>query len=614
MSDRSAPIWPAEYGGEPGWWQRVRSAFEDNETTLDLFECQIGPEGGKALVERGLPKLPQLTTLNLGADDYSKRNRIGPKGATALATQGLPHVTQLTSLDIGYNNIGPEGAKTLATQGLPHVTQLTSLDIGYNDIGPEGATALATRGLPHATQLTSLNLGENSIGPEGATALATQGLPHVTQLTSLDLYNNRIGDEGATALATQGLPHVTQLTSLNLECSDIGIEGATALATRGLPKVTQLTSFDLNNNHIGDEGATALATQGLPHVTQLTSLDIGYNDIGPEGATALATDGLPHVTQLTSLDLGENDIGSEGAKALATQGLPHVTQLTSLDLGYNDIGPEGATALAKKLSENILPSLTDFYAVNLRDHLKAMQLPRRLHRSYNAAILRFLRERGRSGARKQRPPQQSAATTVGLPDLTTATPLWWTNVQEECRTYGGRRLHLDRQGLTDADVDVLVEHALMHLPNLESLNLSFNDISNDGAWALFNRGIGRCQKLQELRLTGNPRISDGAGERVAEVLLATPHPTLRTVEGFDLRSGADVLGLPRHLARMKQGEAWRANSAILSFLRGLKVGHRRSQETLSQPSTDTVAAIRTRAAGTHQQKGTVQKGTLSTEP
>eukprot|EP00968_Pinguiococcus_pyrenoidosus_P026414 scaffold7080_cov302-Pinguiococcus_pyrenoidosus.AAC.1 len=96
MGDRSAPTWPAECGEEPGWWQRVRSAVEDNETTLDLFNCQIGRKGGRALVERGLPHLPQLTTLNLGADKRRKTNGIGPEGATALATQGLPHVTQLT--------------------------------------------------------------------------------------------------------------------------------------------------------------------------------------------------------------------------------------------------------------------------------------------------------------------------------------------------------------------------------------------------------------------------------------------------------------------------------------------------------------------------------------
>eukprot|EP00975_Prorocentrum_lima_P048614 10172281-Prorocentrum_lima.AAC.1 len=94
MSDRSAPTWPAECGEEPGWWQRVRSAFEDNETTLDLFDCQIGRIGGRALVERGLPHLPQLTTLNLGAEysfSASGYNSIGPEGAAALATQGLPH-------------------------------------------------------------------------------------------------------------------------------------------------------------------------------------------------------------------------------------------------------------------------------------------------------------------------------------------------------------------------------------------------------------------------------------------------------------------------------------------------------------------------------------------
>eukprot|EP00968_Pinguiococcus_pyrenoidosus_P011672 scaffold962_cov164-Pinguiococcus_pyrenoidosus.AAC.1 len=203
MSHRSAPTWPAEYGGEPGWWAKVRSAFEGDETTLDIFECEIGVEGGKALVERGLPCLPQLTNLNLGADDYRKANDIGPEGAQALATQGLPHVAQLTSLDLYNNSIGDEGAKDLATQGLPQVTQLTSLNLSWNRIGAEGAQALATQGLPHVTQLTSLDLGDNSIGDEGAQALAESAsiwCEKLDKLYGVEIPWNKVFDGSSSSL------------------------------------------------------------------------------------------------------------------------------------------------------------------------------------------------------------------------------------------------------------------------------------------------------------------------------------------------------------------------------------------------------------------------------
>eukprot|EP00968_Pinguiococcus_pyrenoidosus_P025773 scaffold7007_cov115-Pinguiococcus_pyrenoidosus.AAC.1 len=55
MSAREAPNWPEEDGEEPRWWRRLRSAYEDNETALNLFNNSIGDEGAKALAERGLP-------------------------------------------------------------------------------------------------------------------------------------------------------------------------------------------------------------------------------------------------------------------------------------------------------------------------------------------------------------------------------------------------------------------------------------------------------------------------------------------------------------------------------------------------------------------------------
>eukprot|EP00968_Pinguiococcus_pyrenoidosus_P003338 scaffold211_cov168-Pinguiococcus_pyrenoidosus.AAC.1 len=84
MSAREPPNWPEEYGEEPKWWRRVQSAYEDNEPALDLMSNSIGAEGAKALAERGLPSVPQLTELDLTL------NSIGAEGAKALAERGLP--------------------------------------------------------------------------------------------------------------------------------------------------------------------------------------------------------------------------------------------------------------------------------------------------------------------------------------------------------------------------------------------------------------------------------------------------------------------------------------------------------------------------------------------
>eukprot|EP00968_Pinguiococcus_pyrenoidosus_P017190 scaffold1695_cov132-Pinguiococcus_pyrenoidosus.AAC.1 len=185
MSAREAPNWPEEYGEEPRWWRSVQSAYKDNETALVLSWKSIGVEGAKALAERGLPSVPQLTQLNL----YN--NAIGDDGAKALAERGLPSVPQLTLLNLGGNSIGAEGAKALAERGLPSVPQLTQLDLYDNSIGDEGATALAERGLPSVPQLTELYLGGNFIGAEGAKEFARlffeKPPPALEELDGIDL-------------------------------------------------------------------------------------------------------------------------------------------------------------------------------------------------------------------------------------------------------------------------------------------------------------------------------------------------------------------------------------------------------------------------------------------
>eukprot|EP00968_Pinguiococcus_pyrenoidosus_P011907 scaffold1001_cov130-Pinguiococcus_pyrenoidosus.AAC.1 len=137
MSAREPPNWPEEYGEEPRWWRRVRSAYEGNKTALILWDNSIGAEGAKALAERGLPSVPQLTELYLGG------NSVDDEGAKALAERGLPSVPQLTQLDLRSNSIGAEGATALAERGLPSVPQLTLLNLGGNSIGDEGAKEFA---------------------------------------------------------------------------------------------------------------------------------------------------------------------------------------------------------------------------------------------------------------------------------------------------------------------------------------------------------------------------------------------------------------------------------------------------------------------------------------
>ena len=77
--------------------------------------------------------------------------------------------------------------------------------------------------------------------------------------------------------------------------------------------------------------------------TNLQSLNLSYNKIGNEGAAALASNISWNKLQL--LHLASNEIASEGAAALAAN--KFWTNLKDLDLSYNEIGNEGVFALSQ---------------------------------------------------------------------------------------------------------------------------------------------------------------------------------------------------------------------------------------------------------------------------
>ncbi len=227
----------------------------------------------------------------------------------------------------------------------PFLERLSNFDLRRVESIDLGAKALTSNEIKKIlnvlnkfTSIKILNLSYNEINE-------TLELLLPGSLQSLDLFNNRIGDEGA-----KGLQFPPSLQFVNLSLNNIGAEGA-----KGLRFPSSLQSLNLvNNNNIGDEGA-----KGLQLPPSLQSLDLAANNIGDEGAKGLrfppslqslglvnnnigdsGAKGLHLPASLQSLNLGGNDIGDEGAKGLQ---LP--ASLQSLDLSFNNIGAEGAKGL-----------------------------------------------------------------------------------------------------------------------------------------------------------------------------------------------------------------------------------------------------------------------------
>jgi uncharacterized protein (TIGR02996 family) len=129
------------------------SPYTTNLRVLDLWDSQVGPEGGVALA--GSPRLARLEKLNLGG------NGVGDDGAQALARAA--HLSRLVELHLESNDLTSDGVEALARAD--HLSALRQLRLYDNQIDERGGRSLA-RSKPLG-RLTSLNLYSNSLGDAG---------------------------------------------------------------------------------------------------------------------------------------------------------------------------------------------------------------------------------------------------------------------------------------------------------------------------------------------------------------------------------------------------------------------------------------------------------------
>lgn len=330
----------------------------------DLDKIRLINEGidkkGAAIIAEGLKHSTQLKELNLG------RNLIGDSGLMILA-DSLEKCHLIEKLELAINGIGEDGAIALAKSLIYCSSTLKLLDLSYNSIGDEGATAFAEF-LKHCKSIRKLDLSHNKITDDGVRILASSASKHpdlylditendtdikilaleVQGITDIFKFDEDITDKDVKKLAV-GMHHNNHLQVIDLSSNNITDIGATELAS-GIKHCKSLTSLHLCSNKIGNAGSKALAI-GLMHCKNLTELSFSRNHIGIDGAKGLG-EGLKYITRITKLDLGDNIIGDEGAIGLA-EGLKYCYNLNSLNLGHNMIGDKGIEALSKVLCSTI---------------------------------------------------------------------------------------------------------------------------------------------------------------------------------------------------------------------------------------------------------------------
>eukprot|EP00058_Branchiostoma_floridae_P003830 XP_002589318.1 hypothetical protein BRAFLDRAFT_77771 [Branchiostoma floridae] len=399
--------------------------------------------------------------------------------------------------------------------------------------------------------LTEIDLSHNSINDEAATGLA-EGLSSCQNLKHVHLVNNKISNKGALLLLLQdpfkrmqvetagndisydlvSLLSNRENASQTLEEIDLSRSDLTDEAVPGLAQFfglcQNLKKVNLSHNKLSDKGDL------LPPLPNLEEIDLSYNAMSDKAVPGLAK-GVGSCQNLKQVSLEYNSISNKGALLLLLQDQCKRVQVETA--GNNICGDlmsllsnrENAGIIAKLLvkpEENPLGTVTSlpFHAVNL-----LLQFLPQLPNLQELALSVSCQGEAGTDLIDQLYEVQPALKTLQLTlrdcSLDKMTRLMTLLLKQFPLL---EAINLNGSDITDEKVPALVEGLascqklkkvnLSHnklsdrgdflppLPNLEEIDLSYNDISDESVSDLAE-GLGSCQKLKKVNLSHN-KLSD----------------------------------------------------------------------------------------------------------
>ena len=355
------------------------------------------------------------------------------------------------------------GLLTNALKGLGH--RFISLNLQDNDLNSSSAESMI-QCLEHTPFLEELNISNNCFFPDNLQQL-TPALYMLHNLTDLNISGNIIHVRNARTLAP-ALSYMTGLLRLNMSGTCMG-HISLNIISKSIMCMTKLEYLNLSSNWTGEDSKDdfALMLQSLP---ALTDLDLSYSEIGSEKMNVLSPIICNGLTKLKRLNLSCNELGKyfETPNSVLT-----ISTLEFLNISLNNISSKGASSLAKSLE-----TMTSLKELNLRSNvgtegcvllsspIKKMKMLTTLDIGYNI---------------------ESDLTPLilslySLPSL--------TSLNMSCN-----------ERMSDI-------HALRGLSNLLSLNISDNNLGEEGATDL-SLPLSNMTRLTSLDLTSNVIFDNG---------------------------------------------------------------------------------------------------------
>ena len=353
----------------------------------------------------------------------------------------------------------------------------------------------------------------------------------------------------ALAAAAPALFAAAPVQRLHIEALDAA--GAAGLAA--IPPTARLTHLRARpTNEYAAEGEVnaAVPLAHLPQLSYLTELDLDYMGVGPAGAEALAAS--PYLGRLRVLTLGAGAVG-EGVRALLTS--DRLASLTVLDLWNNSNITGEVLAAVDPLAVRPRLEVLRLQGSHLRGEGAVLArvvgaLPLReltvswcvlgdagaqaLAGAAGLSSLRKLDITGNEISAAGMGALLNASWAGGVTDWSFAGPRLDNAAAAVLAAWPGREV-LTHLALTNAQVDDIAARTLaasFPWPNLQRLNLSGNQIGEDGVEILAEAVGGRaelCVWQNSIQPDRRRRLRERFGNRLKTDLVVRrpgqrPHP------------------------------------------------------------------------------------------
>ena len=450
----------------------------------------------------------------------------------ALISAFLFQNLKLQNLDISFNDISDDGAVTIS-EYLEYNTLLQELNISHNEITNDGIIKIL-RSINSNSSLCILNLIYNVVTKSGLMMICDicEKLTNASTCTFHISYN-KISDNFQdidTILVHFDNEHDKDIQSTMTSGIKLSMQNRKATYKAKVwcfcaKENSSVKALDISNHDITGKEAKVIAKAIQGNII-LKKLDISHNSISDDGVVAIS-EYLKSNNTLQELNVSYNRISNNGiiniGKALQVN-----IMLQILDISHNNILDDGVVAIGKVLQSNYMITTNETVTNQGSTQNCILQI---LDISYNKISSKGIVALGkclRNNSTLQK-------LTISWSDY--RTPLLLNGTEKLC--------DLSKKCLENIEI-ILVSGFLFHNDKVQKLNLSHNNISDDGA-VVISEYLKANITLKELNISNN-KITNNGIIKIAEAIKANTTLSLLDISMNNMARSTEIVAtLSDHL-------------------------------------------------------------------